>query len=77
MRMHPPAEHVLSGDQADELGRVADDLDSALHATALPLPTELHLECVTSAVRSARDTIARIVREATGTDPWKTNPLEG
>lgn len=68
----------MTEEQADRLGRIADNLDAALFATKLPgLPAQLHVEGLSGAIRSARDEIAALVREVTGDDPWADNPLEG
>lgn len=67
----------MTEDHADRLGRTADALDAALYAAKMPLPPNIHIAGLTGAIQSARDEIAAIVREATGTDPWETNPLQG
>lgn len=67
----------FTDEHADELGRMADSLDACLYSAKMPIPDSIHVTGLTGIVREARDCIAKIVREATGEDPWKTNPLEG
>lgn len=67
----------MTEDHAERLGKLADSLDNMLYAAKLPVPPHMHVTVLTEKIRSARDEIAAIVREATGEDPWETNPLEG
>lgn len=67
----------MTPEQADRLGRMADGLDAVLYSAKLPLPPALHLEALTSKIREARDEIVAVVIDATGENPWETNPLRG
>lgn len=67
----------MTEDHAERLGKLADSLDNLLYAAKLPVPPHMHVTLLTEKIRSARDEITAIVREATGEDPWETNPLEG
>lgn len=65
-------------DTMDEIGRLADQLDSALYALKLPgLPDRIHVEGLSGTIRQVRDKLAEIVKRETGKDPWADNPLEG
>lgn len=68
---------TMTPEHADRLGRLADSLDSILYSRKMPLPANFHLECFTNKIRETRDEIAAIVREATGSNPWETNPFNG
>lgn len=67
----------MTPEQADRLGRLADGLDAVLYSAKLPMPPAMHITALTEKIREARDEIAAVVREATGDDPWATNPLQG
>jgi hypothetical protein len=67
----------MTEEQAERLGVLADELDAVLYSVKLPLPPTLHIEAMTGKIRETRDTLASVVREATGGDPWATNPLRG
>lgn len=65
----------MSPENAEKLGRLADQLDAMLYSALLPLPARIHIEAMTAKIREARDICAAIVREETGEDPWETNPF--
>lgn len=68
----------MNEELADELGRLADQLDNGLYALKLPgLPDKLHLEGMSGVMREVRDKLAEIVKRETGDDPWADNPLGG
>lgn len=65
-------------DTMDEIGQLADQLDSALYSLKLPgLPDRLHIEGLSGTMRAVRDKLAEIVRRETGDDPWQDAPLDG
>jgi hypothetical protein len=61
----------------EELGQLADSLDSGLHATKMKLPPSIHITGMSGIMRNVRDKLAEIVKRETGEDPWETNPLDG
>jgi hypothetical protein len=61
----------------EELGELADRLDSGLHATKMQLPPSIHIGGMSGIMRDVRDKLAEIVKRETGEDPWETNPLDG
>lgn len=63
----------MSDDQIEAIGVVADELDAALHFTLLPVPPDMKIDALKSAILSARDKLMGLVR-ATGEDPWEGNP---
>lgn len=67
----------MTEDHAERIGRLADALDAVLYATRLPMPAQLHLEALKDQVRSTRDELAKMHIEATGSNPWETNPHAG
>lgn len=67
----------MTPEHAEQLGRLADELDAVIYSAKLPLPPKTHLDALTAKIRAARDEIAGIVRAETGEDPWATNPLAG
>jgi hypothetical protein len=67
----------MTPEHADRLGRLADQLDAMLYSARLPLAPAIHISAFISMTRDARDELASIVREATGENPWETNPLCG
>lgn len=67
----------MTPEQAERLGKLADGLDACLFAAKLRLPPAVHLTALTEKIREARDEVVAVVREATGEDPWATNPLRG
>lgn len=68
---------TMTPEHAERLGLLVDTLDNILYSAKLPLPAAVHVELLTEKIREARDELAAIVREATGEDPWETNPLAG
>ena len=67
----------MTDDQADRLGKIADDLDACLYPLRLNLPDAVKIEGLSGSMRTARDEIAKLVIEITGQNPWEDNPLEG
>ncbi len=67
----------MSPENAERLGKLADELDAVLYSAKLPLPPAIHLTALTEKIREARDVCAEIVRAETGADPWATNQLRG
>ncbi len=67
----------MTPEQAEQLGQMADRLDAILHTTRLPLPASTHVGGLSETIRDVRDELAEMVRDATGEDPWETNPLQG
>lgn len=69
---------TMGEELADEIGRLADQLDNGLHALKLQgLPDKIHIEGMSGIMREVRDKLAEIVKRETGDDPWADNPLEG
>lgn len=67
----------MNPELAETLGRIVDGLENALYGTRLTLSAELHTVGTKRAMREARDKLATIIRDSTGEDPWKDNPLDG
>lgn len=67
----------MTPENAENLGKLADELDAVLFSAKLPLPPQIHITALTEKIREARDVCAGIVRAETGDDPWASNPLRG
>jgi hypothetical protein len=67
----------MTENNAERIGRMADDLDSCLYTAKLPLPDKMHIECLSAKIREVRDGLVEIVKAETGDNPWETNPLVG
>lgn len=63
----------LPEDALEEIGQVADDLDSATFAAKLNLPAPIHIEGLTGSIVKARDRLKNLCR-AHGFDPWDEEP---
>lgn len=66
----------ITEEQADQIGRMADKMDSLLAGSKMPIPASIHLEAWTGSMREMRDELAALVVAITGENPWETNPLE-
>lgn len=67
----------MSPENAERLGKLADELDAMLYSVKLPLPPALHMEALTGKIRETRDALVEVFREETGEDPWADNRLVG
>lgn len=64
----------MSEAELDDLGKMADRLDAALHATQLPLPAEMHVKGMTGIIGDVRDELRAFVVARLGHDPWEFQP---
>lgn len=67
----------MDPDNAERIGKLADELDAVLYGTKLPLPPATHLTALTAKIREARDVLVEVIRAETGEDPWADNRLVG
>lgn len=65
----------MDPENAERLGKLADELDAMLFSARLPLPPAIHLTALTEKIRETRDAIVEIFRDETGEDPWADNRL--
>lgn len=61
----------MTEDQADEIGQLADRLDSSLYALKLPISQEIHITGLSGVILDVRNELARIVRANLEHDPWE------
>lgn len=67
----------MDPDNAERIGKLADELDAMLYSAKMPLPPAIHLTALTEKIREARDVLVEVFRAETGEDPWADNRLAG
>jgi hypothetical protein len=55
----------------DDLGELADRIDSMRHALDIPLPADKHVEYIKAALGNVVDHLRSVVVEGTGDNPWE------
>ena len=58
---------------SEQIGRLADKVDSLIHAAQLPLPAQFHLDQLRAALPEIRETLRLIYIAQTGENPWETD----
>ncbi|MEH0154009.1 hypothetical protein V6R21_07655 [Limibacter armeniacum] len=56
---------------AEELGIITDELESLVHATKLPMPSDFHLEQLKQLLPEKIKAIRDIIVKETGENPWE------
>lgn len=62
---------------AEAVGRVADKLDSLVHAAKMGLPSDLHLQAMREALPETVQQLRQAYVGITGQNPWETHPVGG
>lgn len=60
----------MTEEQADEIGQLADRLDTILYSAKLPVSPEIHIQGMSGVIRDVRNELVRIVRANLSYDPW-------
>ena len=55
----------------EELGKIADRVESLLCASRLPLPPGVHLQALQESLESLIQDLRRIYIDETGENPWE------
>ena len=64
-------------DLDEEIGSIADDIDSLLGAMNLRIPWEMHKRCLQDSLARMRDKMRAIVVRESGENPWGTHQQPG
>jgi hypothetical protein len=60
----------MTEEQADEIGQLADRLDTILYSVKLPVSSAIHIQGMSGVIRDVRNELVRIVRANLSYDPW-------
>jgi hypothetical protein len=60
----------MTEEQADEIGQLADRLDTILYSVKLPVSSAIHIQGMSGVIRDVRNELVRIVRASLSYDPW-------
>lgn len=60
----------ITEEQIDVLGKMADTADNLSEAAKLKVRPEIHIECLTSALKEMSDQLKEIVVSVSGDNPW-------
>lgn len=60
----------MTEEQADEIGQLADRLDTILYSVKLPVSPQIHIDGMSGVIREVRNELVRIVRANLSYDPW-------
>lgn len=67
----------MSPENAERIGKLADELDAMLYSAKMPLPSAIHVTALAEKIREARNVLVDVFRDETGEDPWADNRLVG
>lgn len=57
-------------DKLEKLGRIIDGIDNLAHALQLPLPDNMHIECLRSSLPEKVEELKKVFIEISGNNPW-------
>lgn len=58
----------------EEIGEISDKCDNHYHASKLPLPSHIHVEALSEAMKNIRDRLRAVYVQETGDNPWREMP---
>jgi hypothetical protein len=61
----------MSENLVETTGRAADKLDNLLAGMVMPLPPQMHLDCLKESLQDLSKDLKSAYREETGEDPWE------
>lgn len=61
----------MTEDQKEKLGQLIDSLDNLAHALQIPMPPQMHVDALRSALPGKVEEFKAIYQEIAGENPWE------
>lgn len=58
-------------DSQEKLGQAIDMVDNLAHALKMPIPNDMHVDCLRSSLPDVVGVLKRAFIELTGENPWE------